>query len=352
MTTNEREAIQGVHSHIPSDGNSPNLYELTNANGMSIALMDIGATWVSCLVPVNGIKRDVILGCSSAEDYEKQTAYFGATVGRYANRIAKGQFSLEGETYSLSTNHGENTLHGGEAGFDKQRWHAESLSHNSVTFSLISPDGDQGFPGTLKLSVTYTLSDDNAVVIRYQGGCDKASPVNLTNHAYFNLSDTEDDCLSHRLRLNADHYVDVDENLIPTGTLIAVDGDDMDFRVSKVIGRDLMQSPTQRIAEGYDHAYLLNADTAEAREVAASLISPDRKVMMEVFTTKPGLQVYTGNFLAGEPSRSGQYKKHSGVALETGYLPDSPNQPSFPNSVLAKNAPYNHETTYKFTVMG
>jgi len=335
------------------DGQSAKLIKLENTSGMSITLMDIGATWLSCLLPVKGQPREVILGVSSMSDFQQHNTYLGATVGRYANRIAFGQCVIDGKRVQLITNQAGNSLHGGPEGFDKRRWDITEQTKNSVTFSLISQNGDQGFPGQLSVSVSYQLSEKNEVIIDYHALTDKATPVNLTNHAYFNLDGAESglDCKKHHLSINADRYLPIDSTGIPLGDLASVTDTSFDFRAGKLINHDFLTDQQQRSAKGYDHAYLLNP--AQKGVGVAELYSADKQVLLTVFTDKPAIQLYTGNWLAGTPNRcGGEYQDYAGVALETQFLPDSPNHSEWPQptSILEPEDVYNYQTIYQFTV--
>ncbi|MBC7004160.1 galactose-1-epimerase [Photobacterium sp. BZF1] len=333
------------------DGRPANLFTLTNTSGMTATFMDIGATWLSCTVPVDGEAREVLLGCSTMADHQKQSAYLGATVGRYANRIANGQFTIDGVTTQVTTNQAGNTLHGGPDGFDKRRWTLDHHSDAKLVFSLLSEDGDQGFPGALQAKVTFELTSDNTVAISYHADCDKPCPVNFTNHAYFNLAGEAagDDCLQHELLIKADRFVPTSEVGIPTGELKSVEQTGFDYRKGKTIGRDLLKDPEQELAKGYDHAFILALGVTDGIADFARVISPDQKVSMTAQTTKPAVQLYTGNFLAGTKGTSGEYGIHQGFCLETEYLPDSPNHPEWPgDSILRPDQIYAHYTGYRF----
>lgn len=337
-----------------SDGRLAQLFELKNENGMRAVFMDIGATWLSCKVPVKGQLREVLLGQSSMAGFKKQASYMGVTVGRYANRIANGKFKIDGTKYQVDTNQAGNVLHGGTEGFDKRRWSVVKETTNSIEFSLISPDGDQGFPGELTVSVIYQLTDDNQIVISYNGRTTKSTPVNLTNHAYFNLLGADSDSLGldHILSINASEYVPTTEVGIPKGAWKKVKDTNFDFTDPKVISQDFMLDKDQDNAKGYDHSFVLDKTCAKG-ECAASLTSPDSLVTMHVITTKPAMQLYTGNWLAGTPNRvGGEYQDYSGIALETQFLPDAPNHPEWPqlSSILSSSDTYKHETRYQFIV--
>lgn len=321
---------------------------LTNKQGMTITLSNYGATWLSCLLPVAGKKRELLLGCCSLADYKQQSAYLGATIGRYANRIASATFNIAGKSYLLTANQGKNQLHGGMAGFDKQLWTIQKQSANQVTFALTSADGEEGFPGTLTVQVTYTLTDDNQVKIDFIANTDKTTPVNLTNHAYFNLdgvNEENQDARLQTLQINADYYLPVDSNGIPNSELTSVTQHDMDLRKPKRLIERFLESDARKQVSGYDHAYLLN----QKSPIAATLTSADGKVTMDVTTTLPALQVYSGNFLQGTPNRSGrEYPNFAGIALEAQFLPDSPNHPEWPNCFLQPDQTYQHEIIYVF----
>ena len=334
------------------DGSPAKLVTLQNLAGMSVTLMDIGATWLSCVIPLKGEKREVMLGVSTMADFNHLSSYMGATVGRYANRIAAGRFDIDGVAFQVSANQGENTLHGGEDGFNRRRWDIAEQGHDFVRFSLVSVDGDQGFPGELKVSVTYKLTADNRVVISYQGETDKATPVNLTNHAYFNLIAPESDicCKGHTLQINADYYLPVNGNGIPLGKPELVHGTSFDFRRPKTIGEDFLADEQQKAVRGYDHSFLLNS-TCKEGICAAEVCSPDDAITLKVFTDKPAIQLYTGNWLGGEPKRNGgEYIENAGFALETQFLPDSPNHSEWDQEscILRPGEKYEYQTTYLF----
>lgn len=331
------------------DGAPYNLITLQNEAGMRITLMDWGATWLSCQVQVNGELREVLLG-SRVEDYPVQQAYLGASIGRYANRIANAQFELNGELIQLSDNQGKHQLHGGE-GFDKYRWNIEEekCGQNCVRFSLHSDDGDQGFPGNVEIAVTYTITENNAVKIEYEGISDKDTALNLTNHAYFNLENAlqGSDVREHSLRLNADFYLPVDNEGIPNSPLKHVVGTSFDFRVAKPIKQDFLQGD-QQATKGYDHAFIVNKAW---QKPCVLLISPSGDLSLEVRTSQAALQVYSGNYLAGTPARSGEkYPDFAGIALETQCLPDTPNHPEWQNygGIQKAGEPYYQWTEFRF----
>ncbi|QKJ86432.1 galactose-1-epimerase [Paramixta manurensis] len=315
-------------SHAP-DGQPWRITVLRNRNGMVATFMDWGATWLSARVPMkDGSVREALLGCATPSDYLQQSAYLGATVGRYANRIANARLQTAG--IQLVANQGEHQLHGGPQGFDKRRWQIVSQSDSEVHYRLDSSDGDQGFPGTLLVSLRYQLDDDNRLSIIYESQVSKPCPVNLTNHAYFNLDANHGDARQHHLQLHADRYLPVDNSGIPRGTLKAVEQTTFDFRQPKTIAQHFLQDDDQRAAKGYDHAFLLNPSAAQP---AAQLWSADRALSLTVRTTAPALQFYSGNYLAGTPAREqGTYNDYQGIALESGFLPDSPNHPEWPQA--------------------
>lgn len=376
-------AVEQAMTRSPAaDGQPARVVHLTNPNGMTVSLMDIGATWLSCTLPVNGECREVLLRSPDMAAHLQQSAYFGAIVGRYANRIGGSQFRLNGVLFRISANEGGNSLHGGQFGFDKRRWDITGLSAQAVTFRLYSENGDQGYPGNLEVAVTYRLTDDNAVEISYQAEGDQDCPVNLTNHAYFNLAGAGSGAksLDHELQLHASYYLPTRPDLIPTGAHLAVQGTSFDFTQRKTIGRDFLSEPDQVTAGGYDHAWLFDAARCDGQAVVATLISPDQRVTMQMATTKPAVQFYAGNFLAGTPGALPQnsaavhdaaaadleddietdkekmavqhyeYQQHDGLALETQYLPDGPNHPEWGScsGILLAGEPYQHRTVYRF----
>ena len=325
-------------------------YTLTNPDGMQVGILNYGGTVTKIIVPdKQGRMGDVVLGFESFDGYQqKNDPYFGALVGRYANRIAHATFTLDGKIYTLAANNNGNTLHGGNKGFDKVLWTAEKLNDSSLKLTYQSKDGEEGYPGDLNAQVIYTLGSDNSIKLEYTATTDKATPVNLTNHSYFNLSAGKDSTiLSHQLQLNADRYTPVDDKLIPTGQIAEVKNTPMDFTTAKAIGRDIGQ-----VKGGYDHNWVLNK-AGKDLQLAAALYDPNSGRYMEVFTTEPGIQFYSGNFLDGtlHDTRNGQrYGQHGGLCLEAQHFPDSPNQPSFPNTILKPGETYHQTTVYKFSV--
>tara|TARA_B100000609_G_scaffold199644_1_gene205387 strand:+ start:11101 stop:12276 length:1176 start_codon:yes stop_codon:yes gene_type:complete len=329
------------------DGTPVQLYTLENASGMQVSITNYGGTVTSIVVPdKEGIMENVVLGFDNLDDYLAGTPYFGAIIGRYGNRIGKATFSLDGETYELNANDGDNHLHGGNVGFDKVLWNAEIGDNNTITFSYLSEDGEEGYPGNLDITVVYTLTDANELKIDYEAVTDKATPVNLTNHSYFNLSgDPESLILDHELMMDADGYTPVDAGLIPTGEIAEVEGTPFDFTEPYEIGARI-----DDVEGGYDHNWVLN-ESAEEMPVVATLHDPQTGRFMEVLTTEPGLQFYSGNFLDGTLTGSdgSVYNKHAALCLETQHFPDSPNKPEFPSTILNPGETYSTSTIYRFS---
>ncbi|MBM3908287.1 MAG: galactose mutarotase [Gemmatimonadetes bacterium] len=335
------------------DGQGVELITLTNANGVELRAMTYGAIIVSLKVPDrNGVLGDVVLGYDSLAGYVKSSPYFGAIVGRYGNRIAKGKFTLDGQTYTLAVNNGPNSLHGGLRGFDKVVWHADTMRTADgvgIRFHYVSKDGEEGYPGTLSVTVTYTLTDANDVQIAYEATTDKATPVNLTQHAYFNLAGSGD-ILGHELQINAGVITPVDSTLIPDGSLMPVQGTPFDFttphRIGERIGADHEQL---RFGGGYDHNFVLIRSDTTLKHAAVLRDSASGRVL-GVFTTEPGVQFYSGNFLDGTLSgKNGTvYQHRTGLCLETQHYPDSPNQPQFPSTILRPGETLRSQTVWKF----
>ena len=324
-------------------------YTLTNKNGIVVKILNYGGTVTDIITPdKNGKMGDVVLGYDSLAGY-RQTGnpYFGCLVGRYANRIANAKFTLDGKEYTLASNDGTNTLHGGLKGFDKVIWFVKLFTDSSLLLSYLSKDGEEGYPGNLSVDVMYSLSDDNGLKIEYAATGDKATPINLTNHCYFNLSAGGDSTiLDHELMLKADKYTPVDKTLIPTGKIDDVKATPMDFTSSKKIGRDIAQVT----GGGYDHNWVFQKPENRFDMIATLYHQPSGRYM-EVRTTEPGIQFYSGNFLNGtlKNTRGGiKYGKHAGLCLETQHFPDSPNQPAFPTAILQPGETYQQITVYKF----
>jgi aldose 1-epimerase len=335
-----------------ADGQKVELYTLTNKNGLKVSLSTYGAMVVNLYTPDrSGKLADIALGFGSLNPYLTKSPYFGAIAGRYANRIAKGKFTLDGKAYKLATNNGVNHLHGGLKGFDKRVWTASvpKSAKASVTFTLRSKDGEEGYPGNLVSAVTYTLTDKNELRISYNATTDKPTVLNLTNHTYFNLAGAGNgSILDHELTLHANRYTPVNKTLIPTGELKKVDGTVMDFRKATAIGARIKQVGGDPV--GYDHNYVLGKCPITGRCLAAEVYEPKSGRLMKVYTDQPGIQFYSGNFLDGTITGKGGkvYKQHSGFCLETQHFPDSPNQPKFPTTVLRPGQTYKTTTVYQF----
>lgn len=338
-------------------GESIQKYTMTNANGMVVSVINYGGIITNLKVPdKNGKIEDVVLGFDSLEGYLTPAPYFGAIIGRYGNRIAQGKFNLDGTQYTLAQNDGQNHLHGGNKGFDKVVWEITKITNlHSVALQLhyLSEDMEEGYPGNLSTTVTYTLTNDNTLKVSYKATTDKKTIVNLTQHSYFNLSgDFSKDILEHEIAINADTFLPVDETLIPTGEFKAVAGTPFDFKQAKAIGKQINEDNQQlKRGLGYDHCWVLNR-VSEDLSLAATAYDPKSGRFMEVKTTEPGIQFYSGNFLDGtlKSKSGGTYAKRSGFCLETQHYPDSPNQEDFPSVVLNPDQTYRSETTFKFSV--
>jgi len=339
-----------------TDGQEITQYTLTNA-GITAKVIDYGAILTELHVPdAKGNVADVVLGFDNVKQYETKSPYFGATTGRVANRIAKGKFTLDGKEYTLATNNAPNHLHGGIVGFNKKIWKAETLKTiegPAVKFSYTSPDGEEGYPGNLAVEVTYTLTKDAELRVDYKATTDKATPINLTHHTYFNLAGQGNGTiLKHELELTADHYTPVDATLIPTGNIAKVEGTVFDFRRPAPIGGRihlLKGDAATKDPGGYDLNYVLNNQTGNVA-LAAKLHDPSTGRIMEIWTDEPGIQFYTGNFLDGSlTGKAGKvYQKHFGLCLETQHYPDSINQPKFPSTVLKPGETYTQTCVHKF----
>lgn len=331
------------------EGKAVAKYTLTNANGMQVSIINYGGTITRLMVPdKTGTMGDVVTGFESLEGFlQKGVPYFGALIGRYGNRIANAKFTLDGKEYLLSPNNNGNTLHGGNKGYDKVYWNIEKQAgDSSLKLSYLSKDGEEGYPGNLTIQVIYTLTADNGLKIDYTATTDKATPVNLTSHAYFNLSAGRDSTiLGHDLLIKASKFTPVNEQLIPTGKIEEVKGGPMDFTTAKPIGKEIAM-----VSGGYDHNWVLDR-TGNGLELVAQLSDAVSGRVMEVWTTEPGLQFYSGNFLDGTltDTKGGvKYVKYGALCLETQHFPDSPNQPSFPATILKPGETYRHTTVYKF----
>jgi aldose 1-epimerase len=354
--TKDTASVTVSHYGELADGTPMSLYTLTNRNGMSMKVINYGGIITSIMMPdKNGEPGDIVLGYDSVENYVASSPFFGALIGRYGNRIAKGKFSLDGKTYSLATNNGENHLHGGNKGFDKVVWNIEEATvpqGAAIKLSYQSKDMEEGYPGNLNAEVLYTLTDANELKIDYKATTDKKTIVNLTQHTYFNLAGPDRDILSHELVLNADKFLPVDKTLIPTGELKDVANTPFDFRRPTTIGKGIGEKNEQlKFGNGYDHCWILNR-AADSLSHAATLYDSisGREVM--VFTTEPGIQFYSGNFLDGTlTGKDGVvYNFRTGLCLETQHFPDSPNRKEFPSVVLSPGETYKSQTIYRFAV--
>jgi len=337
------------------DGRPVILYTIRNAHGIEVSAMNYGGIIQSIRVPDrNGKFADVVLGHDTAGGYMPNPPYFGAIVGRYANRIANGSFTLDGKTYTLPKNDGPNTLHGGTTkSFDKVVWESRPLKDkNAVEFTYLSRDGEEGFPGNLKVTVTYTLTDSNELQVDYKAESDKATPINVSQHSYFNLKgEGNGDILDHEIMINADKFTPVDKNLIPTGELRPVKGTPFDFTTPAKIGARIDENDEQLVlGHGYDHNFVINR-TGPGMALAARVYEPTTGRVLEVTTTQPGVQFYTGNFLDGTITGKSEhvYKRRYGFCLETQHFPDSPNHPNFPTTILKPGEKFHQETVFKFS---
>ena len=339
------------------NGEAVDIYTLTNPQGMEVRAITLGGIITSIRVPdKNGKFDDVALGFDSLDGYIKNPPFLGAIIGRYGNRIGKGRFTLDGKTYTLAINNKPNHLHGGIKGFDKAVWKAESFKKDDavgVAFTHTSPDGDEGYPGALSMRVTYTLTAGNAIEVDYEATTDKATPVNMTQHTYFNLAgDGSRDVLDHVMTIYASRYTPVDSTLIPTGELAPVEGTPFDFRMPMAIGARIGANDSQiKYGNGYDHNFVVDR-TGDGLVPAAHVVEPTTGRVLDVSTTEPGMQFYTGNFLDGSVTgKSGHvYKQRMGFCLETQHFPDSPNKPSFPNTILRPGETYRSKTVFTFSV--
>lgn len=348
--------IKSEYGKMP-DGTTVEQYVLKNANGVEVNVITYGGRITSLKVPnKNGEFENVVLGFDDLDGYLGDNPYFGALIGRFGNRIAKGKFSLNGEEYSLATNNVPNHLHGGLKGFDRVVWTAEPIENGespALKLTYLSGDGEEGYPGNLNVTVVYTLTSDNTLEVDYSATTDKTTVINLTQHAYFNLTgDFSTDILNHEVAINADAFLPVDGTLIPTGEIKKVVGTPFDFTSAKTVGKEINAENKQlELGKGYDHCWVLNGEKGNLR-FAASAFDKESGRLMEVFSTEPGIQFYTGNFLDGTlltPS-GGVYAHRTGFCLETQHYPDSPNQKDFPSVVLNPGETYTSKTSFKFSV--
>lgn len=358
-----RRSLSRAPFGVAPDGTPVELFTFTNANGSRLAAMSYGGVIVSLQVPDrHGALADIVLGFDSLAGYLTQSAYFGAIVGRYANRISRGRFALDGTTYQLAINDGPNHLHGGMRGFDKMVWRGEPFSNDrgmGLALRYTSPDGEEGYPGALEVEVRYVLTDDDELVVEYEATSDAPTPVNLTQHSYFNLTGTGPasglggrDILAHELMIAADSFLPVDGHLIPTGEILSVAGTPLDFRAPTTIGARIGDRDAQlEYAGGYDHNFVLRGE-APGPTHAARVVEPITGRTLDVFTTEPGMQFYSGNALdgtiAGKDGR--RYERHTGFCLETQHYPDSPNRPQFPSTILRPGERYSSRTVFAFGV--
>lgn len=335
------------------EGQPTDLYTLSNKNGMEVCITNFGGRVVSIMVPdKEGNFQDVVLGFDKLTDYVNVPSDFGAAIGRYANRIAQGQFTLEGEVIDLPKNNFGHCLHGGPQGWQYKVYRMVSVTPNTLVLEMNSPDGDQNFPGNVIATVTYTLTDDNALSIQYNATTDKPTIINMTNHSYFNLSgDPTTKILDNMLVINANKYTPVDSTYMTTGEILPVEGTPMDFTKEKSIGTDIDKTDFEQIhnGNGYDHNWVLNTG-CDISKVAATLYSPVSGIAMEVYTNEPGIQIYTGNFLDGTTvgKKGIVYQQRAAICLETQHYPDSPNKPQWPTVVINPGEIYNSRCIYKF----
>lgn len=339
------------------ENTSIDLYTLFNG-AIEMKVITYGGIVTSLKIPdKNGVLEDIVLGFNSLKQYIDENPYFGSIIGRFGNRIGNARFTLDDKEYSLAKNDGPNSIHGGLKGFDKVIWRArpeETSDKASLIMTYHSPDGEEGYPGNLDVEVIYSLTRDNAFEIAYKAITDQATVINLSHHSYFNLcGESSGDILDHELEIHADHFTPLDQSLIPTGELCSVEGTPFDFRTLTVIGERINEKDNQLLfAKGYDHNWVLNKNHLDRETLAATLYNRTSGRFMEVYTTEPGIQFYSGNFLDGSlTGKSGSiYDKGSGLCLETQHFPDSPNKPGFPSTVLRAGEIYTSKTTYKFSV--
>ena len=357
MSDNSKVTIEKFPFGTTVEGIDVDKYIISNQQGMEISIINYGGIITSWTAKdKNGVYEDIVLGFNELSEYEKESPYFGAIIGRYGNRIAKGKFSIEGKEYTLAVNNGENHLHGGMKGFDKVVWDAETISTNSsvsLILTYLSKDMEEGYPGNLEVEVIYTLNNEDELSVTYKATTDKTTVINLTQHSYFNLSaNFNNTILNHELILNSDSFLPVDNTLIPTGEFRDVTNTPFDFRTSKTIGQQIdEEDPQLKNGFGYDHCWVLNEQDKGIRFVA-SAFEPQSRRFLEVFSNEPGIQFYSGNFLDGTlPSKNnGSYEFRSGFCLETQHFPDSPNHKNFPSVILGPEDEYKSQTIFKLTV--
>jgi aldose 1-epimerase len=356
LTEKQSEMLNKKNFETTIDGKKTDLYILKNHNGMQAAITNYGGRLVSLLVPdKDGKMTDVVVGFKSVQDYVSSTEpYFGATIGRYGNRIAKGKFSLDGKQYTLFTNNGANTLHGGKKGFQAVVWDAKQLNDSTVELTYLSKDMEEGFPGNLNIKVTYSLTANNGFQCRYEATTDKKTVVNLTNHAFFNLNgEGSGSILNHVVQIYADKYTPIDSGLIPTGQLAPVAGTPLDFTTPTTIGARIDSNDQQlKNGNGYDHNFVLNGAKENGLTHAATVTGDKSGIVMDVYTKEPGLQFYSGNFMQGKNTFKDGSKDdfRTAFAMETQHFPDSPNEPSFPSTVLKPGEVYQTSSIYVFSM--
>ena len=354
----EVERIRVKSFGILDDGRNVQLFTLKNDRGTSVEIMDLGGVIVSLrTADATGNITDITTGFNHPQQYLSGSGYMGAIVGRYANRIANGRFSLDGKQYSLAKNNGDNAIHGGLIGFDKKFWHTVTKSKGteaSLSLTLVSKDGEEGYPGNLTAKVTYTLNDRDQLVIDYSATTDKVTVINLTQHAYFNLNGHgTGSVLDHEIMINADQYTPIDNESIPTGELASVEGTPLDFRTAKPIGVDINSNHEQiRLGSGFDHNFIISHAVEGELTLAASVLSPSTGRTLNVYTDQPGMQFYTGNFLNGtlKGKDGAVYAQRNAFCLETQHYPDSPNKPNFPSTILRPGEQYVTRTVFEFGV--
>ncbi|CAN5415983.1 galactose mutarotase [soil metagenome] len=330
------------------DGRDVEQFTMTNANDIEVKIINYGGIITSLKVPdQEGVFENIVLGFDNLDDYLGEHPYFGALIGRYGNRIENGEFTLDGTEYQLSVNDGNNHLHGGEQGFDKVLWAAELLDDQALKLTFLSEDGEEGYPGNLSVTATYTLTDDNELKIEFEAETDKATTVNLTAHSYFNLTgDPSNTVLDHELKLNAGQFTPVNEVLIPTGEIASVSDSPFDFTNVKRIGDDI-----DEVEGGYDHNFVLD-DSSDTLKLAAELTESQSGRKLSVYTTEPAIQFYSGNFLDGslQGPDGTSFEQYSGLCLEPQHYPNSPNEPSFPSTILRPGETYESSIVYEFSL--
>ncbi len=348
------QSIQSKPWGNTADGRQVKLYCLKNEQGFEAWISDYGCIITHLWVPkFDGTRQDVVLGFDDFSDYQKHNFYFGCVVGRYANRIAKGQFKLAGNTYSVAKNLQGNHLHGGIVGFDKVIWQAKQSPgiEPSISFSYLSPDGDEGYPGNLQTTVTYTLKADFTLEMTFEAHTDQPTIINLTNHTYFNFSGGKQNVFDYDLQLFADHILEIDNQLIPTGQLLPVENDVFDFRKLKKIGKDIHKISNWQLSlgSGYDHCFVVNP-AEQAMAPHAHVHDASSGIQLQIFSSEPAVQLYTGNHLSRVKGKNGiEYRKNSGFCLETQHFPDAPNQASFMTTTLLPGENYHSQTSWKFS---